>query len=184
MTARTAVFVLSVWLLWGCQGSASGELPAGSTDSPAPPAPSAEPVTEPAPPPLVETEQESEDVPVSLTPKGVRGVPLTLIISNQSSSTPRIDLTVSIDDHVVLSREIIMSDMGHSFATKVVHLTKGAHRIDVHSKSGKAQLNETFKLVAARWATLDYWHEDVVREGKAPTRSFAFRMHDEPVLIH
>jgi hypothetical protein len=126
---------------------------------------------------------EAQAATIFLTPNGVAGVPLTLLASNQSSAAPRIDLTVSIDGQVVLSQDIEMSDMGHAAVQRVVHLTKGAHRIEAHSQAGDAELNERFKISSERWATLDYWYEGGVRNGTQVNRSFAFKIHDKPVFI-
>lgn len=122
--------------------------------------------------------------PIYLTPDRAGGVPLTLLVSNQSSSAPRVDLTVSIDGHVIFSQDIEMRNMGNFVLTRIVHLRKGAHRIEAHSKLGEVQLDEKFKVSQPRWATLSYWYEGTVQIGTPVDRALLFTMHDKPVSFH
>jgi len=103
---------------------------------------------------------------------------IRLWVSNQSFTDDPIDITIAVEDVVVVEQSFEVLGQHNWIAFDIAGLEPGRHVIHAESATG-ATLSEEFTVLAdePRWLLIDYWYypED------AAGRHFTFAESDEPI---
>lgn len=105
----------------------------------------------------------------------------TLYVSNQSFAISPVDVTVEIDDELVISDYFAVGTQ-HSFTPFRLSLSKGRHKIKISSQKGKAELSTEFELSDQDVGEIDFWYYPKSYYDPTP-RHFDFKLQKGPLLI-
>lgn len=82
---------------------------------------------------------------------------VTLFVSNQSFAIDPVDITVKIDDEIVVNKNFYVGSQ-HNYSAIDISLTGGSHTIKVNSKNGDAVLKQDFFVFTRSYLRLEYWY--------------------------
>ena len=99
-----------------------------------------------------------------------------LYVSNQSSDTSPVDITVHIDEKKAVSADFAFGN-GHSWGKHTFQLAPGKHRITAVSQQGSARMEKEIEIKDKHWAVIDYF--STKRNGKI----FSFKIKDRPIMF-
>ncbi len=106
---------------------------------------------------------------------------LILYVSNQSFEKDIVDISVTIDDVVVVTKQFAVENQ-HNFEEFELPVKTGKHSLKVVSSAGEASAVFDMTLGEKNWATVFYWYYPA--EHSNPTApSFTFDIQQEPILF-
>ena len=82
---------------------------------------------------------------------------VVLYVSNQSLELGRVDITVEIDGHPVVSRDFKVGSQ-HTYVPFRLELARGRHVLTARSVTGKASLRRSFQVGEKGWLMVSYWY--------------------------
>lgn len=106
---------------------------------------------------------------------------VVLYVSNESGSTPQVDITVTIDGRRVISRTFVNSFPGYPKPLRL-RLAPGRHVLTAASVAGTARLSQAFSVSGRRWLSIVYMFE-TGSSGSPEPRQFLFRAQGHPMLF-
>jgi hypothetical protein len=108
---------------------------------------------------------------------------LTLLVSNQSSTLPKVDIQVLIDGRRVVDDTFALG-MGHSVKRYELHLSTGHHDLRATANGGTATYDGSIDMQGERWGALLFWRrptEGVSANEQRP--AFTFDVQDSPIQL-
>jgi hypothetical protein len=105
--------------------------------------------------------------------------PVTLYVSNQSFSVDPVDITITLDDEVVVAQDFLVEGQ-HNWIEFALELAGGEHGIEVRSARGLATYEGVLPVDGPLWVVIDYWGGAESEDG-APM--FSVYVSTEPVAF-
>ena len=91
-----------------------------------------------------------------------------LCVSNQSFALDTVDITVFIDDHLVLKRDFYVG-IQHTWVNIQFRLSNGRHTLRAISNIGSSSVEKDFTLQKTQWAVVQFWYYPKATGGTGPT---------------
>jgi hypothetical protein len=133
-----------------------------------------------------ESWRNDNSAPVDIVADAAGTSDLTLWVSNQSYTDKNVDVTVALNDVVIIDRSFHVGDQ-HNFIEHRIQLDEGTHRLDASTviNGENIDLSEEFSIEAGqqRYAGLSYWHY-VPTSPNDPSSNppgFSLVIQDEPL---
>jgi hypothetical protein len=108
---------------------------------------------------------------------------LTLLVSNQSSTVPQVDIQVRIDGRRVVDDTFALGS-GHTVKRYEFLLSKGAHELRATAHRGAATYEGSIEMQAEVWGALFFWRS--AKEGASASEqqpAFTFELQDTPIRL-
>jgi hypothetical protein len=108
---------------------------------------------------------------------------LTLLVSNQSSTVPEVDIQVRIDGRPVVDDTFALGS-GHTSKRYELQLSKGAHELRATAHHGAATYEGSIDMQGERWGALLFWRSP--KEGARASEqepAFTFDLQDSPIRL-
>jgi hypothetical protein len=105
----------------------------------------------------------------------------TLLVSNQSSALPQIDIQVQIDGRPVVDETFALGS-GHTVKRYELQLARGAHELRATAHRGAASYEGSIHMQAELWGALLFWRSP--KEGSTASEqppAFTFQLQDSPI---
>jgi hypothetical protein len=120
------------------------------------------------------------DAPPQARPDDPR---FTLLVSNQSSTLPQVDIQVRIDGRRVVDEAFALG-MGHTVKSYEFRLSQGSHEIQATAHDGAATYRGSIDVQAELWGALLFWRspKDGARLGDQGP-AFTFQTQDSPIRL-
>ncbi len=111
-------------------------------------------------------------------------VDFILYVSNQSYDVSPVDITIYIDDVIVVEGEYEIGD-SHNWKSFDFNLLTGKHTIKVESQKGEASLVKNFELTDDMyWAVIDYWQYSENTDGEnTVVKRFSWLIQNEAIYF-
>jgi len=91
-----------------------------------------------------------------------------LYVSNQSFALDTVDITVYIDDHLVLKRDFYV-EIQHTWINFHYRLSNGQHTLRAVSIKGSSSVEKDFIFPKTCWAVVEFWYYPTLTGGAGPT---------------
>jgi hypothetical protein len=105
----------------------------------------------------------------------------TLLVSNQSSALPQVDIQVRIDERLVVDDTFTLGS-GHTVKRYELQLPRGAHELRATAHRGAATYAGSIEVQAELWGALLFWRSPkgaAASTEQAP--AFTFQLQDSPI---
>lgn len=138
-----------------------------------------------------ETPEKHREQPAHEPPRPTEAPPpaspddprFTLLVSNQSSVLPRVDIQLRIDGRRVVDDTFALG-MGHTVKTYEFQLTKGRHQLQATAHDGAATYQAAIDIQAELWGALLFWRSPQAGAGGSEQRpAFSFQTQDSPIQL-
>lgn len=108
---------------------------------------------------------------------------LTLLVSNQSSTLPKVDIQVLVDGRRVVDDTFALG-MGHSVRRYELHLSTGRHDLRAIANGGTATYDGSIDMQGERWGALLFWRRPTEGGSASEQRpAFTFDVQDSPIQL-
>ena len=108
---------------------------------------------------------------------------LTLLVSNQSSTVPQVDIQVRIDGRAVVDETFALGS-GHTAKRYELQLSKGAHQLQATAHHGAATYAGSIDVPAERWGALLFWRSPQAGASASEQQpAFTFDLQDSPIRM-
>jgi hypothetical protein len=173
---------LAVIIMAGCTKGMDA-----TRESTAPPAPST-PANARLP---VQPKESGPQAPPLASPEPVEAAPpaspndprFTLLVSNQSSSVPQVDIQVRIDGRRVVDDTFVLGS-GHTVKRYEFQLSKGAHQLRATAHGGAATYEGSIDMQAELWGALFFWRSPKVGASATEQQpAFSFEVQNTPIRL-
>jgi hypothetical protein len=107
----------------------------------------------------------------------------TLLVSNQSSAVPQVDIQVRIDGRRVVDEAFALGS-GHTVKRYEFQLSKGPHQLQATANRGAATYEGSIDIQATLWGALFFWRSpDEGRSASEQQPPFTFELRDTPIRL-
>jgi hypothetical protein len=107
----------------------------------------------------------------------------TLLVSNQSSALPSVEIQVRIDGRQVVNDSFALGS-GHTAKRYELRLAEGRHELRATAQGGNAAYEGSIDMQGELWGALLFWRSPMGSSGdKEQQPAFTFDLQDTPIRL-